>query len=405
MSQPALMPTRRRMSARGASSPVASALIAGHLLFAAVVAHAANPVTSQQRETAQRVSQAGVALSDLAPDAPDAYTVKAGDTLWDISKIFLKSPWRWPELWGMNLQQIANPHLIFPGQVLGLEKDGNRARLSVTGSPLGANLNVVSESGQTLRLSPQVRSEALAATPIDTVARERLEAFFHEAVLLTQDELASAPRVVYAQDGRVVLGSGDTAYVRGPINNQSLYRLFREPRPLTDPVSGELLGYEAVYVGTARAQTDTAGPSTLRGGALETASAVKILNARSEVGMGDRLSATLSADGGSFVPRAPSAPIEGEIVSVYGGTPQAGINQVVVLNRGQSHGLQPGHVLASWQAGKTIKDTSSGDRAAVYIPDARSGMVLVFRTFDRLSYALVVSGQNPLSRGDRITQP
>jgi hypothetical protein len=407
MSQSAPMPTRHHLTAGRALRPLTSALLACGLMLAGSATWASSfPITNQQRDTAQRVAQAGVALSDLAPDAPDSYTVKPGDTLWDISRLFLKSPWRWPELWGMNLQQIANPHLIYPGQVLGLEKDGDRARLTVASpSPGGTNLNVTGDSGQALRISPRIRSEALMETPIDTVARERIQAFFHEAVLLSQDELTSAPRVVHAQDGRVILGSGDTAYVRGSVNSQSLYRVFREPRPLTDPITGELLGYEAVYVGTARAEAGGSGPSALRGGALEVASPVKILNARTEVGIGDRLSATLAAETGSFAPRAPGSPIEGEIVSVYGDSPQAGINQVVVLNRGQSHGLAPGHVLATWQAGKTVRDTRGSDRAALYIPDARSGMLLVFRTFDRLSYALVVSGQTALRRGDRVTQP
>src|SRR5574343_1022922 len=164
------------------------------------------PISQQQRATAQQVAQAGVPLSELAPNAPDSYTVKRGDTLWDISSMFLKSPWRWPELWGMNLQQIRNPHLIFPGQYLYLDKSNGRARLRV-GQPVGGDT----------KLSPRVREGGLYDA-ISTVPLHLIEPYFNEAVIFyNSDELLNAPRVVATQEGRVLLSRNETAYVRGNV--------------------------------------------------------------------------------------------------------------------------------------------------------------------------------------------
>jgi LysM repeat protein len=359
------------------------------------------PITDAQRSTAQQVAQSGVALSELAPDAPDSYTVKAGDTLWDISRLFLKSPWRWPELWGMNMEQIRNPHLIYPGQVLGLEKDGGRARLRLAnagGDGSGAANGVVT-------LRPRMRAEGATGDPIDTLLRSRIETFLNEAVILSANELASAPRIVATQEGRVILSPGDTAFVRGAVVTGSRYRLFREPRPLSDPQTGEVLGFEAAYVGTAVPQPDPLTPASAGGEAAVVATPVVVKSARMEAAVGDRLSATIGAEPIRFAPRAPAGSIDGRVVSVYGESPQAGINQVVVINRGSQDGMEPGHVLAVWQPGKVIVDKTSEDRAAVQIPDTRSGLLIVFRTSDRLSYALVVDAQNPVRRGDRLSQP
>ena len=201
------------------------------------------PSPQQQKSTAQKVAQAGVPLSELAPNAPDKYTVKPGDTLWDISALFLKSPWRWPELWGMNLEQIRNPHLIYPGQVLFLEKADGRARLRV-GQPVGA------APDKTTRLSPRVRAGALGSA-LASVPLSLIEPFMNEAVIFETDELQTAPRIVATPEGSVLLSRGDLAYARGELGPQREYRIFREARPMTDPTSGELLGFEASFVGTA----------------------------------------------------------------------------------------------------------------------------------------------------------
>src|SRR5262249_1079858 len=160
-----------------------------------------------QRSTAKQVANAGVPLSELAPDAPDQYTVKRGDTLWDISKIFLRSPWRWPELWGMNLDEIRNPHLIYPGQMLFLAKTGGRARLRM-GQPVG-------DPGSTVKLSPRVRAQDLGNGAIPAIPLNLIQPFLNEAVVFNTNELATAPRIVAAPEERVLMARGDRAYVRG----------------------------------------------------------------------------------------------------------------------------------------------------------------------------------------------
>ena len=168
-------------AARHATGLVAALALA--LGLGAQAAEPSFPITSQQRSTAQQVAQSGVALSELAPNAPDSYVVKRGDTLWDISKLFLRSPWRWPELWGMNLEQIRNPHLIYPGQTLVLEKSGGRARLSVAGS----------QPGDTVKLSPRVRDTGPSTGPITAVPLRFIEGFLNDAVIFEGDSLERSP--------------------------------------------------------------------------------------------------------------------------------------------------------------------------------------------------------------------
>ena len=217
----------------------------GATLAAGPAAATTFPVTDGQRSTAQKVAEAGVPLSELAPDAPDSHTVKRGDTLWAISKLFLKSPWRWPELWGMNLEQIRNPHLIYPGQQLTLERKDGRAVLRVGGASDAAG----SPPDQTVKLSPRVRTSNLPPDAIATVPVHLIGPFLNEAVVVEPGALDRAPRIVATQEGRVLLSRGDTAYVRGDLSGARDFRIFREPKPLVDPISREILGYEARYVG------------------------------------------------------------------------------------------------------------------------------------------------------------
>lgn len=225
---------RRNRSARTARPLALASLLGAAMagLFAGSAQAVNYPVTPQQRGTAQQVAQAGVPLSELAANAPDSYTVKPRDTLWDISRLFLKSPWRWPELWGMNLDQIRNPHLIYPGQVLYLDKTGGNARLRV-----GEKL-----ADGTLKLSPRVRSSDLDGGAIASIPFHLIEPFLNEAVIFQGNELETAPRIVATQEGRVLLSRGDLAYVRGDIPTQREFRIFREPKPLKDPSTQESSG-------------------------------------------------------------------------------------------------------------------------------------------------------------------
>ena len=398
-------PAARPSGPRHARGPAWQRLLWALLLAApsAQPVLAADPVTGAQRATAQQVAQAGVPLSALAANAPASHTVQRGDTLWAIASLFLSTPWRWPELWGMNLQEIKNPHLIYPGQVLVLVTEGGRARLQLAGAG-GLGGEGVAPTN-TVKLSPRIRSQLLDNGAIASIPLQLIAPFLNEAMVLSQDEMASAPRIVATQEGRVMISRGETAYVRGDLKGARSFTLFREGKPLKDPLSGELLGFEAGYVGTAdqvrpasqQAQAgkpDTPVPATL-----------VMTSARLEAGIGDRLAPVPPRDFTAFVPHAPAAPVDGRVVSIYGEALTAGQNQVVALNRGARDGLERGHVLALWRAGATATDRTQVKAEAIQLPDERSGLVFVFRVFDRVSYALILSALDPVRPGDRISQP
>ena len=377
--------------------PRAAAItVALGLCFGSVTASAQGnyPITPKQRSTAQQVAEAGVPLSELAADAPDSYTVKSGDTLWGISGIFLKSPWRWPELWGMNLDQIRNPHLIYPGQILYLDKANGRARLRVGNG----------EQGGVVKLSPRVREGDLSRDGIPPIAVNLIEPFLNEAVIFETNELDKSPRVVAAPESRTLLGKGDKAYVRGELGGNRNFRLFREPQPLRDPSTNEVLGYEAVYLGTAELIRKGDSGGTARADDI-VPDTFMLTNIRQEVRVGDRLSPVPPREFQNYVPRAPQSPIAGQIVSVYGEAVAAGQNQIVTLNRGARDGLEKGHVLALWKDGIRTVDKTEGVGTPIKLPDERHGYLFVFRVFDRMSYALILSVQEPVRRGDRFTQP
>ena len=385
--QPIVSPARR-------AAALTTAI--GAMLLATSASAVNYPVTPQQRGTAQQVAQAGVPLSELAANAPDSYTVKRGDTLWAISSLFLKSPWRWPELWGMNLEQIRNPHLIYPGQILYLDKTGGRARLRV-GQAIGPDGSV--------KLSPRVRSSGLGDGAIPSIPFHLIEPFLTEAVIFPANELETAPRIVGTQEGRVVLAKGERAYVRGEIAPQREFRIFREPKALRDPSTKEVLGYEATYVGAA----EYTRPGETRNGADGKPEIVPatftVTAAKLEAGVGDRLAPMPAREFSNYAPHAPQGAVGGQIVSIYGDGLTAGQNQIVALNKGSADGLERGHVLALWSTGEQMIDKTDPSRPTIKLPDERHGMLFVFRVFDRMSYALILSVQNPVKPGDRFTQP
>ena len=390
--------TRRARSLPSVRHSVGVVRVAAMLAAAAgaVGAQAADyPITGQQRSTAQQVAQTGVPLSELAPNAPDSYTVKPRDTLWDISKLFLKSPWRWPELWGMNLDQIRNPHLIYPGQMLYLDKTGGRARLRM-GQAVG---------GGTDKLSPRVRSSELGNGALASIPFHLIEPFLNEAIIFQGNELDAAPRIVATQEGRVLLAQGETAYVRGELTNARDYRIFREAKPLKDPTTQEVLGYEARYVGAAE-YTRQGGTRIDASGKSEIVPATSLVTTiRQEAGVGDRLAVVPAREFTNYAPHAPQGPMSGQIAALYGDALTAGQNQIVTLNRGSVDGMERGHVLALLHDGARIVDKTDPSRPTIKLPDERHGMLFVFRVFNRMSYALILSAQEPVRPGDRFTQP
>ncbi|HRK57154.1 MAG TPA: LysM peptidoglycan-binding domain-containing protein [Burkholderiaceae bacterium] len=355
------------------------------------------PVTAEQRQTAEAVAAKGVPLAALAPNAPDRYTVKQGDTLWDVSSIFLTSPWRWPELWGMNKAQVRNPHLIYPGQTLVLVKgpDG-MARLEVSDGDVDA---LPGAPGDQVKLSPRVRElDAREMAAIRSIPNNLIEPFLSQPLVVAADELDQYPRVVATQEGHVNIGRNEIAYVRGITNEQvENYHLFRAARPLYDPDDvkrAKPIAYEAFYLGSGR---------IVRPGEVAT---LRVLDSKQEIGVGDRLIPVERKQLASYVPRQPERTIDGRIVSIYGGVTQAGGQSIVTLNRGARDGVEVGHVLALLATGPTIQDRTAKRRDEfVKLPDERIGEMFVFRVFDRIAYALVMRLERAVEVGDRFTSP
>lgn len=367
------------------------------------------PITAQQRATANEVAQSGVALSELSPNAPQSYTVKSGDTLWDISGLFLLRPWRWPELWGMNLSDIKNPHLIYPGQTLYLDTSNGRARLSMRP---GGDL-------PTVRVSPRTRIENLASSALPTLKSSLIEPFLAEPLIVDEQGLSAAPRIVAAQDSRVLLTRGDRAYARGnpgteltddPLKKQQAFRVFRNATPLKDPVSGEVLGYEAQYVGKALlARSESSKETFDADGKSRTdivPATIDIIDAKEEMRVGDRLLPEPPVQLQSYVPHAPAGTMDARVVSIYGNAVvNAAQNQVVSINRGSRDGLEPGHVLAIMTDGARLLDKTDANRPTIKLPDERNGLLMVFRIFEKVSYGLVLDITSGVKVGDRLVNP
>lgn len=366
-----------------------------------------HPITSGQRATAQQVAQQGVPLAELAHNAPDTYVVKRGDTLWGIAGMYLKKPWRWPELWGMNLKAITNPHLIYPGQTLHLDKDGSHARLRS------------SAADDTVRLSPRVRSESLAGAALPTLKPHLIEPFLTEPLVVDAQTLARAPRIVATTDDRVLMASGDRAYVRGdaaePVRLEAgqprQFHVFRNAMALKDPLTGEVLGYEAHFLGKARLVKgeDFEESANGRGGVQSdyVPATVDILSTKEEIRAGDRLLPAPERSFVNYVPHAPAMDVDARVVSLYGhsAVAYAGQNQVVAINRGTEDGMETGHVLALLREGGRIKDKTDPDKPLIKLPTERNGHAMVFRTFERVSYVLILDIRNPVRVGDRLVNP
>ncbi|MCF8160993.1 MAG: LysM peptidoglycan-binding domain-containing protein [Polaromonas sp.] len=372
------------------------------------------PITEQQRATANQVAQGGIPLSELSSNAPQSYTVKPGDTLWGISGLFLKNAWRWPELWGMNLSEIKNPHLIYPGQTLYLDTSNGRARLSLRPGGADATADL-----PTVRVSPRTRIENLSASALPTLKSSLIEPFLAEPMIVDALGLSAAARIVAAQDSRVLLTRGDRAYARGnpgfelqdePAKKQQVFRVFRNATPLKDPISGEVLGYEAQYVGKALlSRSETTQNRVDADGKSHTdivPATIDIVDAKEEMRVGDRLLPEPPTQLQSYVPRAPTSPVEARIVSIYGSAVvNAAQNQVVSLNRGSRDGIESGHVLAIMSDGARLVDKTDAKLTPLKLPDERNGLLMVFRTFEKVSYALVLDITQGVKVGDRLINP
>lgn len=346
------------------------------------------PITTEQRATADQVAQAGVPLAALAPDAPELYTVKSGDTLWDLSRMYLTSPWRWPELWGMNKQQIANPHLIYPGQQLRLVKENGRARLEIAGG---------GGDPREGRLQPSIRDLGAERAAIRSIPTNLIQPFLSQPLVLDPSALNDAPRVVATQEGRVYTGRGDSAYVRGVKDDAIInYSVFRPLAPLfdVDDINQKRpIAWEAFYLGSAK---------VTRPGEV---AKVEVTESKQEIGVGDRLLPVEPQTLISYVPKAPASPIEARVIAIYNGVRFAGGGQIITLNRGSGEGLTVGDTVQLWRSGETIADRTLPGRQFVKLPDEQIGLAFVFRVFPSISYALIQRGTQPVEVGDRASSP
>lgn len=334
------------------------------------------------------VPQLGYA-NEVREDRPDRHIVVKGDTLWDISGKFLKSPWLWPQIWEYN-PAIENPHLIYPGDHIALEYQNGQPRMVVSRN--GERLTGIGNNGSGgARLSPRIRAESLADA-IPTIPGDAIAQFLVYPKVVTAEALSKAPYVVGNYEGRLTSAAGHQIYARGEINpNQSTYGIYRRSKTLRDPINGELLGYEVMHVSTAKL-LEHADPSTLL-----------ITSNKMETLFDDRLMA--NAELGvthSYVPRMPKMQGEGRIISLVDAIAQSGRNQIVVLNLGERSGVQVGDVMAIERRGGTITDRRRG-RQRVEMPPTRTGVLMVFQTFDKVSYALVMESTRPIHIDDIVT--
>lgn len=323
----------------------------------------------------------------LVDNPPDRHVVVKGDTLWGISGKFLKEPWRWPEIWNMNRDQIKNPHLIYPGEVVFLDRSGASPRLRI-GKPLKSG------SGGTVKLEPQVY-----ATPdrsaIPSIPPNVIEPFLSQPLVVEQGQLDSAPRIVAGPEYRTIMGAGDKGFAAGITDARVInWHVFRPGKPLKDPETGDAIGYEAFFLGNARL-IQPGEPAVL-----------EITVAKEEILPGDRLVPAPPTNIIAYVPHRPEQQVAARIMSIYGGIDQGARGSVVSLNRGENDGLEVGHVLAVFRnrVAERIADDGSG-RVYTPIPEERYALVFVFRVFNRVSYALVLDSSIPVTVGDSARNP
>ena len=368
--------------------------------------------------------------TDLADGAPDRYVVVPGDTLWGIAKRFLKDPWKWNDLWRSNQEQVRNPNRIYPGDVLVLDRSAEEMRLKLLRT-------------ESVRISPQIRTDPLAPEPVQTIATADIEPFLTKPLVITQNQLADAPRIVRTQESRVALGAGDTGYATGLTKDKGVYwQIFRPGAPLIDPIGKETLGYEAIFLGEAKVNR------------LGDISTIEIVSAPQEIYAGDYLQPApreITLDG--YSPHAPAKKLDARIIALYNQLYETGPNAVITLNRGARDGLEVGHVLAIYRnlnaptftlresalwgrtgflyndknpnasyqseplggrnsplygrtgpAGAQFKDDKT-NIPVVLLPDERYGLLMVFRVFDRTAYALIMNASRPVNVLDIATNP
>ncbi|HAT41107.1 MAG TPA: peptidoglycan-binding protein [Rheinheimera sp.] len=359
----------------------------------------------------------------IKSDAPKSYTVKQGDTLWDISGMYLEKPWLWPSLWKMN-PQVANPHLIYPGDVLHLTYDADgKPVLSVSNQTVAklspdtsgsAMANGEVRGGDVRKLSPEARKTLKSSKAITTLPLQMIRPFLTYEQALTEEQINGLPYVLGADEQVKNVSSGHILYVRGKVDQGAAYGVYRKGKQYVDPASGEVLGYETKLVGTARVFR-TGNPDQNEPGSL------KVVDVKQEIRQGDRL--LPAADGQSlpafFSMRKPEQPIAGVIIDTTSNLREFSTWDIVVLNKGAQDNVKAGYMFGIYRRSPAVVDTASGpvytsdatlyqqvtgghDGEPIQMPEEKIGDLMVFKVAERTSFAIVTGTRKPIRVGDTI---
>ena len=328
---------------------------------------------------------------ELQNNHPERYAVVKGDTLWGISAKFLKDPWQWPKVWKMNKAEISNPHLIYPGDLIILDTS--------SGTP---QLRLLKES---TNLSPDVRVEPLNKEAIPSIAPQVIAPFLNRPLVIENNGLDDAPTIIASNEERVVLSHGSKIYIDQVDKEHSLHwHIYRAGKAIVDPDTKAILGTEAHYLGDAK---------ILKFGAPASA---EITRAKEEIFTTDKLIEAQDEIQPSLIPRAPETKVSGKVLSIYGGLEEAGSNSIVAINLGKSDGIEEGHVLSINHIGRyvnrnpkdkkiTSEKIEEKNTKLVKLPNERTGLVMIFRTFERVSYGLIMQASEPISKADLVETP
>ncbi|MFM2407864.1 MAG: hypothetical protein RL358_606 [Pseudomonadota bacterium] len=321
----------------------------------------------------------------IRSDAPNRHIVVKGDTLWGISGLFYKDPLKWPNIWNINKVSIKDPHWIYPGDVVMIDRSsGKLSVISDGGSDAdAANIN-------TDKYSPRARASASQHDAITSISFKDIDPFLSQPLVLGDEAWDKTPKIIALQEGRVILGKDEKAYAAGLTEQQGeKWQVLRPGKMLTDPETDEKLGREAIYLGEADA---------IRFGDVSTLIARKV---KQEINKGDRLLAVEAKEPMNYVPRAPSSNMTASVISIYSGVTLAGQNSIITLNKGARDGIEKGHIFALLSKGQKVKH----DGEHYTLPDEKTGLVFVFRVFEKVSYALIMETKVPVQVLDVVQTP
>lgn len=338
----------------------------------------------------------------LQENAPDRYIVVKGDTLWDISAKFFTNPWKWPQVWGYNKDTIKDPHWIYPGDVVYLDHSTKSLKVGEPGTPAvpAAETGAIPEVGDvtssdagTVKLSPTARVVPGTSEAIPTISLKVIGPFLGRPLVMEDNELEGAPKLVGTLEQRQLLSADDTAYASNmPRDRGERWQIYRPTVTFFDPDTDEVLGHEVAYLGDAVVEK------------FDDVSTLRISNSVLEIHKGDYFAQSMTGFSSNFLPHAPSDNISARVISIYGGVQQAGQNAIVTLNKGRRDGIESGHVLALYQKGDIVK-TKGWFTPNIVLPDVRYGLLFVFRVFNKVSYALVMETKFPVQVLDRASTP